>query len=421
MELKLTDKRLLIISLLLLNIGMLFGQKIEGRLAYSNVFQILSILVLIPITIKVFQKRDYVFVTLNICMMAIGALWISNVYETEIQMAHIIFFLVMIIYISTLFSLINKYKIQQAILAVYKYITIPICLYFCLFAVEELFIQKSGYISLGFDDKSHAAILCAFFAFMSLVLFTSSIRFVLSLMFMVLSLLTISRFSLIFLALYIPVFLYNFVTSSKKLLEENRKSKYVTLYIQFLLFLGTTVFASLFVIQNQSMFGVFTRAEAGGDNGSTTGHMLLIQYGLQIKFQNLMNLIFGITPGEYSLVATHAGIDLSKFAMLDPTGYQAMLLGLMPMHSSHLSFFVEFPLLFFITYLFLLVTIFVGLVKKKRIIELFFFVGFVIATSFYSSHNELFFYSIFVYLLTISALPSKANAILNFESKKGVA
>ncbi|STO36074.1 Uncharacterised protein [[Flavobacterium] thermophilum] len=396
---KIKFKHLLVFSILLINVGLLFGYKLQGRFAVSNVFQILSFIFMIPVFLKTFKLKHYIQIIAFVATI-LGASWLmSIIYDYTFKVENFVFFLICFIQLICIYSLANSEEnesILPLVIKVQKTLIIPVCLYLLFYAANDVFKLGLPNSSFGFDDKSHAVIILQFYAFITFSLIKSNMKYIISLIFLGLSLLTISRLAVIFLPFYIIALIINLSKNNKNFLQ---------VYFKFIFVSTVLSLGIIFLIKNQDYFKVFERVnsvQSIEDSDSTLAHIQLIKYGVLLKFDNLANFLLGVTPGGFAPVLAKSDINFSSFFVIDPAAYRAIYLGIAPMHSTHFSIFTEFPIYIFVIYLVLLYKIAKNLLKKKLWVESLFFFGFLISTTFYSTHNELLFYGILIYLIIVS-------------------
>lgn len=397
-------KKCTTIFLVIFVIGVFLGDyKVVGRLAISNVLQVISLLFLIPAISKVFTLKDILVYIGMILSLFITDYFVFLWFGITPKYIYLAFFSLMIFVLQYFILLAKKNVYYTFFLEVMKKLLFFVLIYFIIYASYEFVVQHHQYLRLGFDDKTHACILSAFFAFFSLKESSGVSKYIYSFTFMLLSLLTISRLSIIFLALFVLAIATSFSDFMTIIRRNDDGYGIARFYLGILSLLIVVCITAFLFIKNYSSFGVFNRVSSGS-SGSTQGHMLLIKYGVRAKFTNIGTFLLGIGPGDFASFVTriNSTVDTSEFARTDPTGFAALCRGTMPMHSVHFSIFSEFPLIIFLAYVWLNIKIIYSLVKGRLNIDLLFFVAFTTSITFYSSHDELFYYLIMIYLIMIS-------------------
>lgn len=158
-----------------------------------------------------------------------------------------------------------------------------------------------------------------------------------------------------------------------------------------------------FIVHNQKYFIVFKRLSLTdlSTSGSTMGHYYLIVYALKLKFDNIWNVIFGIGPGNFAESLSHSNIDINEIKYFDIGAYRTIVSGTIPVHSAHIQIFLEFSIFGFCRYIKFLWTISKEAWINKMWDVICIFFPLMGAVMFYSTHNELLYYIIFLYCYAI--------------------
>lgn len=397
-------------------IGMLLGTvMLSSTLSLSYVFLGVATLIALPISVSYLRLKDYFLYFVFELLIIFGTLSSMVAFGVPATSAHILFFSINIYLIFFVYRYVTVEYVKDVLDIVYKRVALLLLCYFSLHAFYEIIVLKRGYIFLGFDDKSHAVIIASFLAFICLKLFKGVVRYIYSFGFLIIAALTASKFVAIFAAFFI----FAVFTTLKAFIADIRNNRdgwgALRFYLSLIVLLAIIAIGFRFILTHMNYFYVLNRlqGDVGGRSGSTEGHFLLIGYGVRAKFANFCTLLFGIGPGEFSNVisSVNAHVDLSQFSALDPTGFAAILRGVMPMHSVIFSIFVEFPFPLFIAFVILMFNIFTRLFKNQDYVMLSFFVGFMMCTSLYSTHDELIYYFILYFMMSTSF--SKPNSVLS--------
>jgi len=375
---------------------MVFGYKISGRLAISNLFQVVSLVVVIPLILKYYRLKDYILFIWLITLTLISGYGIFFIYDYFINASHFIFFTLSFLSLQAVYVISRKEDIKQLAIKATRLLIMPTLLYLTYMGIVDIFLKGAPYSYFGFDDKSHAVIVLCFYAFVSLSLMKSNLKFIASVAFMILAFLTGSRLVFIFVIFYISPLLIN-------LFSLKRAKNYLNFYFRTLLGVFIITGVTYFIVNNPELFKVLERVTSQESNSSdsTQAHMYLIKYGILLKMENVFNFIFGVTPGGFASVLANSKVNFMEFGLIDPRGYLKIFTGETPMHSTLFSFYTEFSVVHFIFYLALLTFILKRLIKCRLGTEILFFAAMLIATTFYSSNNELFFYFILFYLISM--------------------
>nr|BFF20235.1 hypothetical protein GCM10025730_37560 [Promicromonospora thailandica] len=238
---------------------------------------------------------------------------------------------------------------------------------------------------LGFDDKSHASVALCFLAFATLRFSRSPLRIITSLVFFVVSLLTISRLPYLFA----PTYLLAFVLEYRNI--RARAAHAWQVYGAHLLLLAAVAAPVVIAVRAGDYFDSFRRLVESDDvtGRSTDAHLLLLQYAAELKIDSVANLLLGVTPGGFSEVTYRSGIDVSELAVTDPAAFEKFVLGDAPMHSAVGSVALEFPLWVALLFLTVSVVTFVRLVQRREAVLWLYAAPLAVACLFYSSHNEV--------------------------------
>ncbi len=385
---KLDNYLLLQISILSFVLFMPFGYKLAGRFAISNIGQIISFVIAMPVMFRRMKKR-YLYINMFFSITILMSAFVTSFrYNISMHMGHILFFIMIGFYISYFVQEIKHGKdiLVQIINDTMKIASAVFFVPYLVIGIYDILILKKVYSSYMFDDKSHAVLFFSFFAFVVLKLFKGNKKYVFSIVYFLLSLTTTSRLGVIFIPFYIMALYKNFVGRKKGITR-----KIVLACVIFLIILA----GCYFVYQNMHYFSVFGRINTS--SGSTKSHIMLIVYAVQIKFANLSNFLIGAGPGSFSNILVASRMDLSGI-MHDTGSYYAILEGRLPVHSSHFEIFMDFSIVSFYFYVKFLIDILGKQIKNKQIIDLLYFIPFMGAEMFYSTFHEVLFFVIILYL-----------------------
>ena len=409
----------LYIGLLINIIGSMISYKIFGRFAISNIAQILFFFLMIPFFQSMVSKKQFVFTLFFIASIIYSMAASTIYYGYSPKIFHAIFFTLCLLYVFKIYTIRRKPKPLHAMMSAYKLSVIIVLLYMSLYAAYDL-SQNHRMLFYGFDDKSHAIFLGFFYSFIVFCFGQSPKHLIVSLAFFFLSLMTMSRLAVIFLPFYLFVFLkifYQNFTGIERKTTQTKLIKYVLFLLVFLAFIFTGVY--FIVHYSDAIFDVFKLLErvksidSVQKSGSTIAHLYLIELAISLKFENISNFIFGISPGGFSDAIASSSIDLSGLAIIDPQAYELIFEGLTPIHSVHASFFLEFSIVFFLCYLLFITSTFYLLIRRKHWIVLMFYFPFMASITFYSTHNELLFYNILVFIMIAALFPHNIIKIKN--------
>ncbi len=378
-----------VLSLLITILGIPFGEKLAGRFAVSNVCQILGFLVLLPEILRNITRKFLAWFFFLPSSMFLSMFVLSLYYKNEflVKLPHVAFFTLMLTYVGYFVIMLNRnVNIRENIEFAYKITIIPAFIYLSILGIGNA-ISGVTVSRFGFDDKSHAVFFCAFYAFLALKYMKGDYKLIVSIIFMVLSLMTASRLVVPFLPFYL------FILCKHAFKSKNMAYK---IFITSILILIIT-----FLAVNANFFYVYSRVTTDNSAGSTREHLDLIRSTLQMKFENVFNLILGTGPGNFGDLFQYT--DIKSYMQKTHSSSR----GTIPAHSSHAQIFLEFSIVVFIAYLWFLYRIFIGNWKNKNILELCFYIPFISAVVFYSTHNEVLYWMILLYLYAESMPDSR--------------
>lgn len=386
------------VSVVVTVLGALLSYKIQGRFALSNVAQIVALVILIASSPRLLRARDVILILLGLAGVLLAAIHVSNAYGYRIAPEYTAYYALVAIWLVAVFRACREHDAAEAIARGFRW-AIPIALVYLLLQLSIDISSGMDRRRLGFDDKSHASVYACFLAFASLRFLRGRLRLVISLAFFVMAFLTISRLPFVFAPVYVLAFLVEY----RKVRVMARTP--LDVYFAHLTLAGTILTPLILAARAAGFFRSFERVFDSGDftNASTTAHLLLIQYAAELKFENLANLVLGVTPGGFAGVLSRSRIDVSEFASIDPPGFEKVLEGTAPMHSSLGSIILELPIWVSAAYLALVVWAIVRLIRNREWVMLWFLVGFFAATLFYSSQSELYFCVAWTGIIAVAA------------------
>ncbi|MGI9822620.1 hypothetical protein [Agromyces sp. Marseille-Q5079] len=386
------------VSVAIAVLGALLSYKIDGRFAVSNGAQILALIVLFASVPKLLRSRDIIFLFLGLAGVLLAAVLVSNSYNYRIAPEFTAYYALVAIWLVAVYRATKEHGATDALTRGFRW-AIPIALVYLVIQLGIDLGSGTDRRRLGFDDKSHASVYACFLAFASLRFLRGRLRLVISLAFFVMAFLTISRLPFVFAPVYVLAFLVEY----RKVRAEARTP--LDVYFAHLTLAGTILTPLVLAARAAGFFRSFERVFDSGDftNASTTAHLLLIQYAVELKLENLGNFLLGITPGGFAGVLYRSRIDVSQFASTDPPGYEKMMEGTAPMHSSLGSILLEFPIWVSVLYLVLVGWAVVRLYRNREWVMLWFLIGFFAATLFYSSQTELYFCVAWTGIIAVAA------------------
>jgi hypothetical protein len=396
------QQRLITASIVVATAGQFFGDKIDGRFAVSNIAQLLAFALLVMAVPRLFTGRDVVIVAVTVAAVLVAGVAMQRLYGYQIQLQFLAFFVLAGGYLLGMYRAVSGRGAAPAIMRGFEK-AIPVALVIVAVRLAiDIAVVGLDKRSIGFDDKSHAAVACCFLAFASLRFLRTRRRLVYSAAFFVAALLTLSRLPFAFAPFYLLVFLAEYA----RVRAAARSA--VEVYGAHLLLLALIAVPIALWTRASSYFLVFGRvfAPSSTTRDSTTAHVLLIEYALRLKMHGPAELLLGITPGGYAGVLFRSDVDISQLARVNPLGYLRVSEGTAPMHSSTGSLLLEFPIWIPVAYVVLVVACALRLVRRREWTMALFLAGFMVSTAVYSSHNELYFYVAWVALIAVAFAPT---------------
>ncbi|MBL0887533.1 hypothetical protein [Myceligenerans indicum] len=391
--------RLVIASTMIMFVGMLLGMKITGRFALSNVAQISGTVLLFLAFPRLLRPKDLVLLGLGLVSTAVAAAAVALRYDYTASPYHIGYFLLASLYLVGVYRACRERSAGPAFGEGVRR-AVPICLVVLLVAGVLEIARGAPFPTLGFDDKSHGSVAACFLAFAALRFLRGPQQIVVALALFGIALITPSRLPFTFA----PFLLLALVLAYRRVRRTARAAWQV--------YLSHLVLASAFGVPVAVGLLAGDRFTAGldrmlADDGaavaSTESHLDLILAGAQLKVENIWNMLFGITPGGFASVLTASDIDLRLYRL----PYTAIAEGTAPMHSSLGSILLEFPLWVAIGFVVVAVHAFSRLLHRRELTFASFFVALIAATTFYSSHNELFFVMCLATVLVLAYCPER--------------
>ncbi|MBE1875226.1 hypothetical protein [Myceligenerans pegani] len=391
--------KLIVASTVVMIVGMLLGMKLTGRFAVSNVAQITGTLLLFMALPRLLRPKDLVLVGLGLASVAIAAVAAALRYGYTASPFHAGYFLLATIYLVGIYRACRERSAGPAFAEGIRR-AVPVSLVVLLAAYALEIAQGVRFPTLGFDDKSHGSVAACFLAFAALRFGRGPHRIVVAVALFGIALITPSRLPYTFA----PFFLLALFLAYREVRGGARAAWQV--------YLSHLVLATAFAAPAAVALLAGDRFSAGlervlADDGaavaSTESHLDLLLAGAELKTENLWNVLFGITPGGFAGVLYNSDVDLRLYRL----PFAAIAEGTAPMHSSLGSILLEFPLWVAVGFVVLAVHAFVRLLRRREFVFASFFVALMAATTFYSSHNELFFVMCLATVLVLAYSPGR--------------
>jgi hypothetical protein len=119
---------------------------------------------------------------------------------------------------------------------------------------------------------------------------------------------------------------------------------------------------------------------------------VLLKTALEIKFSDPWAFLFGIGPGNFSKALTSFPVSVAEIEALDPQLVAFAREGRAPLHSMPMQILLDYTPVVFLAFTFCMLRAFRFLVRRRNLADLTFFLGFLLASTFYSLHNKPYFY-----------------------------
>jgi len=356
----------------------------EGKLSMSNLGPLAFVIFAAPCflaDVKTIRKPTVAFFLLfNVCALVSFALfmfrfgWMPNAPVLGFQDVEFIFMLLLVWYAR------RNYEEFFAVAKAGIFCCALLAIWYGVSQFRNPGGAKLNIIIFSMDDKSHAAVLFCCLSYIVLRYYDGWFARLLSGGLFAMSMMTLSRLPIVFL----PVLL---ITLSKR-----------TRYGWMVATATVCVVAAAFIAFGDALTLIFKAVDrltsvnqVAGDN-ATAAHLLLIKSALEMKFGDLGAFFFGTGPGNFSKALTSFPIDIHELQAIDPALVDDARVGRAPMHSTPVSFLLDYNIVVVGVLVFMALRAIRYLVKARRNLELMFFATLFVASMFYSVHNKPYFY-----------------------------
>lgn len=361
----------------------------EGKFSVSNIAPLLFCAVAVPLFLASRERVDkrviWFFIAYNgtsllsFVIFLIRFRWEPNFFVLAFQDVELLFCLLLAWYARDHYAEMRS-AIRAGIYASF--------LVLAFYGVKD-FSDHSLQWSFGMDDKSHTAVLFCCEAYILIRFLGKKLDYVVALVLVMLSMLTISR--------------EPFILLPAILLALSVRSRWG---IALTAVVGAGVATAFYVAGTEllNIFTVFDRLSSVGrvtGEDSTVVHLLLIRSALELKFADFGCFLFGIGPGNFSKALTTFQVLLPQIQAVDPVLASAAQDGRAPMHSVPASLLLDMNLLFFLVCVFLCLKALRYLLRTRSIVDIVFVLSLLAASTFYSLHNKPYFYLIVTSLVVL--------------------
>jgi len=356
----------------------------EGKLSLSNLGPLVFIIFAAPCflaDVKTIRKQTVAFFLLfNVCALLSFVLfmvrfgWMPNVPVLGFQDVEFIFMLLLVWYAR------RNYEEFFAVAKAGIFCCTLLALWYGMAQFRNPGSLKLNIVVFSMDDKSQAAVLFCCLSYIVLRYYDGWFARLLSGGLFAMSMMTLSRLPVVFL----PVLL---VTLSKR-----------TRYGWMVATATVCAVVAVFIAFGDALTTIFVAADrltsvnqVASDN-ATSAHLLLIKSALEMKFDDLGAFFFGTGPGNFSKALTSFPIDIHQLEALDPALVADARIGRAPMHSTPVSFLLDYNIVIVGLLVFMALRAIRYMVKARRNLDLMFFASLFAASMFYSLHNKPYFF-----------------------------
>ncbi|MBC2931650.1 hypothetical protein [Nocardioides sp. zg-1228] len=356
------------------------GFPIVTGFSVGNVGQAISLFLLLPAMRRLSQKDvlTLVVVVLGICVSPLLLTARGTGSPNWLQIA---FFCLAALHValairlaphvdarSALRTPINLAAIFLAGTATFQYVTEPI-----------------PYYDFYYQDKSHAAVTAYGLAFLVMWANNGVSRFALAGAVYAASLLTASRLVALGAPLFLLAALLEYRRTRRLAMDPGR------IYLHHLVLWSLPV-VLVYVARSAISKTLGARLQSFQDD-SLAAHIELIRLAFELKLADVGILFFGVGPGGFASGLRDQGISLFFLGSRDPGAIQALRGDFAPIHSANASVLVEFPLWVALAFMVLWLGVLRRLWRQREWNILLMCLGLLLVTTFYSSHNEFFYWA----------------------------
>lgn len=389
--------------------SMALGFPLAGGFSVSNVGQVLSLALLLSAA-RLMRLSDMIVVCFLSASMVASATAGQVLLNVEPKYAQIAFFSLGILQIAIV--------VRMAPLADRDWrdlLRVPVnaaaAVLLIAAAIDYTRAREATWLTLFFQDKSHAAVVAYCLAFLVLSVNKSVARFALAGAVYGASIATASRL----VALGAPMLML------AALFEYQRSRRQATgavgVYVHHLVAL--TIPVALYQLWRSDIAQALTERLSyvgNSTDASLFSHFALIGAAWELKWTSATQVFLGAGPGGFAQATRAEGISLSDIASHDPGAIEAIYSGFAPIHSTNVSILAEFPIWFFVAFVWLWFRVLVGLIRRREYVLLLMGVGLLTVTSFYSSHNEYFYFVLLSILCLVAFAEDRSPTQKTFET-----
>ncbi|MBA3846058.1 MAG: hypothetical protein H0X45_05375 [Planctomycetes bacterium] len=371
------DKRV-VLALVIFGLSSVISLKISGRLALSNIGQLLAASILLTVRPRISMAGMLAIAAVPCSAIAAAAYqWWDK--SLPIHWPHIAYFTIVALLIERMIAIAPRVR---AIGRAFDILLWTLLIYFLGWAMSdpEPFTHR---IAFGFDDKSHAVLYISFFSFIALIRLKHWSRYPIAIGLAVMAAMTTSRLVGIVLPLLVLALAIDLIS---------RQGRAGRMGIGAVACASVVAVAALIAIFPERFMVLERFRPHSFFDDAIIAHLLLIQFAFELKVADFATIVLGTGPGSFASALAANGIDVSLLGVIDPGAFEHLQDGTAPVHSSHATVLVEFPLWIFIGYVVGLLTLAWRLVKVRAWVTLCMFTSLQLSVAFYSSINEAFYW-----------------------------
>ncbi|WP_261819521.1 hypothetical protein [Nocardioides sp. OK12] len=368
---------------------------IAGTFSAANLAQVVCLALLLP-SARLLSMGDVARWFLVSASIVLAGSWGSWAHGIEPKWDQMVFFSLVVWQLSIIARLAPTLGVEWRGL-LRRPVNIAAAVFLTLAALDYVRARETPWLTMFFQDKSHAAVAAYLLPFLVLAVNASVGRFVVATAVYAASIATASRL----VALGAPIFLLACLVEYRRSRKLARGAGEV--YLHHLALLALPV--GFYYIARSELAAALTERLGNlgaASDASLFAHFELIKAAWDLKWSTASQVFFGAGPGGFAPTAQAEGISLAGIAAHDPGAIAAINSGFAPIHSTNASILAEFPIWIFIGFVLLWWRIVRNLWRRRELTLLLLALGMLTVTTFYSSHNEFFYAGLLSVLVLVA-------------------
>lgn len=356
------------------------GYPIATGFSVGNVFQVLALILLLP-AVRLMNVRQLSMVAVIWCGILCSAAFLAFRYNVEPQYLQIAYFFAVALQLAALLAAAGTVDDVRRVIRT----PVNIAAFSALgIAVAEILLRPQPMLTLFFQDKSHGAV--AFIILSSLTLWVNDNvgRFFLAGAVLATAAGTGSRL----VVLAAPFFVLAVLVEYRR--TRRLAATPLTVFLHHVVLLGFPL--GIARVLGSGLTTVLADRIANLNDAALGAHFELIRLATVLKLHDPLIAVFGVGPGGFGPALLSEGIDLHRLQALDPGAFAALTGGFAPIHSATISLMVEYPIWVSAAVLIFWIRCAQGLWRRRCWTLLIAQAQLVAVTTFYSSHNEYFYW-----------------------------